>query len=81
MYLSRFAVVGTFAAWSPGDRNCPDRRVSISPGPKDLFIENAEGSGIFVKFLRNGEWFEAARSDFERSTTPMAETHHRAMAS
>jgi|HubBroStandDraft_4_1064222.scaffolds.fasta_scaffold2947676_1 hypothetical protein len=68
MCLSRFVVTGSFRAWSPGDRDHPERRISISPGPKDLFTEETERSGVFVKFLKNGLWHEAARDDFERAT-------------
>jgi hypothetical protein len=68
MSLSRFVVTGAFPAWSPSDRDYPERRISISPGPKDLFTDEAERSGSFVKFLKNGVWYEAARDDFERAT-------------
>jgi hypothetical protein len=68
MCLSRFVVTCTFRAWSPGDRDHPERRISISPGPKDLFTDETEGSGAFVKFLKNGLWYEAERCDFERAT-------------
>jgi hypothetical protein len=68
MSLSRFVVTCSFRAWSPGDRERPERQISISPGPKDLFTDEAEGSGSFVKFLKNGLWYEAERCDFERAT-------------
>ena len=54
--------------WSSGDRDHPERWISISPGPKDLFTDEAERSGAFVKFLKNGQWYEAERCDFERAT-------------
>jgi hypothetical protein len=68
MSLSRFVVTSVFHAWSPGDRNHPERYISISPGPKDLFTDEAEPSGPFVKFLKTGLWYEAARDDFETAT-------------
>lgn len=68
MCLSRFVVTCPFRAWSPGDRDHPERQISISPGPKDLFTDEAEWSGAFVKFLKNGSWFEAERQDFEGAT-------------
>lgn len=68
MSLSRFVITRAFHAWSPGDRNHPERYISISPGPKDLFTDEAEPSGAFVKFLKNGSWYEAARDDFESAT-------------
>jgi hypothetical protein len=71
MYLSRFKVTDTFKAWSPSERNCPDRRISISPSPRHLFTEDAELLGTFVKFLKNGNWYEAERSEFVRSTVPL----------
>lgn len=70
MWLSRFIVTCSFRAWSPADRDHPERRVSISPGPKDLFTDEAGGNGAFVKFLKNGLWYEAERRDFERATAP-----------
>jgi hypothetical protein len=33
-----------------------------------LFTDEAERSGAFVKFLKNGLWYEAARDDFEQAT-------------
>jgi hypothetical protein len=33
-----------------------------------LFTDEFEKTGLFVKFLKNGEWFEAQRCDFERAT-------------
>jgi len=66
--LCRFVVTCSFRAWSPGDRDHPERRISISPGSKDLFTDKAERSGEFVKFLKNGSWYEAERRDFERAT-------------
>lgn len=68
MCLSRFVVTGLFRAWSPGDRDYPERQISISPGPKDLFTDETESAGAFIKFLKNGEWFEAGKDDFERAT-------------
>jgi hypothetical protein len=68
MCLSRFVVTCSFRAWSPGDRDHPERQISISPGPKDLFTDEAERTGAFVKFLKNGLWYEAERQDFERAT-------------
>ena len=68
MCLSRFIVTRSFHAWLPSDRDHPERRISISPGPQDLFTDEAERSVAFVKFLKNGLWHEAARDDFERAT-------------
>jgi len=70
MSLNRFTITGSFEAWSPGDRHRPERRISISPGPRHLFTDETESSGIFVKFLKNGLWYEADRSDFLRFTIP-----------
>ena len=70
MCVSRFVVTSSFGAWSPADRDCPEKRLSIAPGAKDLFTDDAEGVGVFVKFLKGGLWFEAARRDFEGSTRP-----------
>jgi hypothetical protein len=68
MCLSRFVITRSFHAWHTGDRDYPERRVSISPGPKDLFTEEMEGSSAYVKFLKNGLWYETARDDFECAT-------------
>lgn len=68
MSLSRFAVTCSFGAWSPGDRDHPERRVSILPGPKHLFTDETNPAGVFVKFLKDGAWYEADRSDFEHAT-------------
>ena len=78
MSLSRFCITGSFPAWSPGDRDHPERRVAISPGPKHLFTDQVEPAGAFVKFLKSGLWYEAERSDFERFTMPMVEGEQRA---
>jgi hypothetical protein len=72
MSLTRFVVRRAFGAWSPSDRDHPERRVSISPGERDLFTDDHENTGVFVKFLKNGEWFEAERSEFEESTVMVA---------
>jgi hypothetical protein len=72
MSLSRFVVRRAFGAWSPGDRDHPERRISISPGERDLFRDDPENSGVFVKFLKNGAWFEAKRGEFEGSTVRVA---------
>jgi hypothetical protein len=72
MSLSRFVVRRMFGAWSPGDRDHPERRISISPGERDLFTDDHENSGVFVKFLKNGAWFEAERGEFEGSTVMVA---------
>jgi hypothetical protein len=68
MCLSRFVVTSSFAAWSPGDRAYPEKRVCITPSPKDLFTDDVEKEGFFVKFLRNGSWYEATRCDFAAAT-------------
>jgi len=68
MYLSRFVVSCAFPAWRPGDRNHPEQYISIAPGTKDLFTDETEHSGALVKFIQSGSWYEAARSDFDRST-------------
>ena len=73
MSLSRFSVTSPFSAWSPGDREHPERQVSILPGPKHLFTDEREPSGIFIKFLKNGSWFEAERNEFLRCTAPLRE--------
>lgn len=73
MSLTRFVITSSFCAWKPGNREHPERQVSISPGPKNLFTDEAEASGLFIKFLQNGDWFEADRADFVRSTAPMRE--------
>lgn len=78
MSLSRFAVACPFLAWSPSDRDYPERRISITPSPRNLFTDQNEPSGAFIKFLQNGEWFEADREEFERSTIPMREHHQSA---
>lgn len=68
MCLRRFVIIDAFGAWSPGDRDYPERRIFISPGPRDLFTDGAEKEGVFVKFLKSGLWYEALRRDFETST-------------
>jgi hypothetical protein len=73
MSLTRFAVVRAFGAWSPKDRDDPDRRVSILPGVRDLFTENVENAGVFVKFLKSGSWYETERLEFEQSTQAVTE--------
>jgi hypothetical protein len=73
MSLSRFAVSSSFCAWSPGDRDRPERQISISPGPKHLFTDEGASSGLFIKFLQNGDWYEADRADFVRATIPLIE--------
>jgi hypothetical protein len=74
MCLNRFVVTSSFGAWSPGDREHPERRISISPGPRDLFTDDTENDGVFVKFLKSGRWYEAARCDFARATMPLHES-------
>ncbi len=73
MSLNRFVVTNPFFAWSPGDRNLPERRVSISPGSKHLFTDERESQpvGSFIKFLKGGCWYEADRWDFIQSTAPL----------
>jgi hypothetical protein len=73
MSLNRFAVTCSFSAWSPGDRNHPERRISILPGQRYLFTDAPEPSGVFVKFLKSGAWYEAERSEFARATIPLLE--------
>jgi hypothetical protein len=73
MSLSRFAVTCSFCAWSPADRDRPEGRISISPGAKDLFTDEGEPSGAFIKFLQSGLWYEAGRNEFGRSTVPVEE--------
>lgn len=73
MSLSRFSVTSPFSAWSPRDRDHPERRVSISPGPKHLFTDEHEPSGVFIKFLQSGSWYEAPRDEFVRCTAPLRE--------
>jgi hypothetical protein len=68
MSLSRFIVTRVFHAWSPGDRENPERHICVSPGPKDLFMDEEVRPGTFVKFLKSGSWYEAARDDFEGAT-------------
>jgi hypothetical protein len=74
MSLSRFVVRRAFGAWSPSDRDHPERRVSISPGERDLFMDDLENTGVFVKFLKNGAWFETERGEFEGSTAMVTES-------
>jgi hypothetical protein len=81
MNLSGFAVTSSFSAWRPGDRDRPERQISISPGPKHVFTDEAEPSGIFVKFLRSGSWFEADRREFDRSTVPLGGHQEKAAVS
>jgi hypothetical protein len=69
MSLKRFIVYASFPAWSPEDRDHPERRIFIAPGARDLFTDGTENRGSLIKFLRNGLWYEAARSDFEKATT------------
>ncbi len=68
MRLSRFVVMSSFGAWSPGDRDDPERRISIGPGQRDLFTDETQADNVFVKFLKNGNWYEARRNDFARAT-------------
>lgn len=75
MSLSRFAIADSFRAWSPADRNRPERQVFISPGPKHLFTDETRPAGVFIKFLHNGSWFEADRDEFVRATVPLCEEH------
>jgi hypothetical protein len=81
MSLSRFAVTCSFCAWSPADRDRPERQISISPGPKHLFTDEPDLSGVFVKFLQNGLWYEAQRDEFVRCTAPLREHQDRAALS
>jgi hypothetical protein len=71
MSLNVFAVTCPFCAWKPGDRDHPERQVSISPGPRHLFTDETGQAGLFVKFLKSGSWYEADRSEFSRSTVPL----------
>ena len=73
MSLSRFAIANSFRAWSPADRDRPERQVSISPGPKHLFTDETDPAGVFIKFLQGGSWYEAERDEFVRSTVPLCE--------
>jgi hypothetical protein len=68
MCLRQFVVIGSFQAWAPSDRERPERRVSITPEGAHLFTDDADNVGVLVKFLKNGAWFEAKRSEFERAT-------------
>lgn len=68
MYLRRFVVTCSFGAWSPGDRDSAEGRISISPGMRDLFTDDDARQGVFVKFLKNGNWYESDRSEFRRCT-------------
>jgi hypothetical protein len=79
MSLSRFAVTSPFSAWRPEDRDHPERRLSIVPGVKHLFTDEPEPSGVFVKFLKSGSWYEAERSDFALSTAPVKEDRKKQM--
>jgi len=81
MSLNVFAVTCPFCAWKPGDRDRPERQVSISPGPKHLFTDETEQSGHFVKFLKSGSWYEADRSEFIRSTVPLHSREEKAALS
>jgi len=68
MHLSQFVVIGSFSAWSPGDRDRPDRRICVSPGERHLFTDGTDQTGMFVKFLKNGVWYEAERREFDQAT-------------
>jgi hypothetical protein len=81
MSLSRFAITRPFCAWSPGDRNHPERQISISPGTKHLFTDEAEPAGLFIKFLKSGSWYEADRREFERATVPLPDHPESALLS
>lgn len=73
MRLTRFVVTSSFCAWNPGNRDHPEHQISISPGPTDLFTDESVAAGLFIKFLQHGDWYEADRADFVRSTAPMRE--------
>jgi hypothetical protein len=73
MSLKRYAVTCSFCAWSPGDRDHPERKVSISPGSKYLFTDELGPAGSFIKFLKCGSWYEAERNEFARATEPAGE--------
>jgi hypothetical protein len=76
MSLNRFVVTCALRAWKPGDREHPERHISISPGQKDLFTEQGiEHSEHFVKFIQCGSWYEAERHDFELATLREMVTH------
>jgi hypothetical protein len=80
MYLNRFVVTGSFRAWAPSDRDQVEKRISVLPGSSHLFTDDADSTGVFVKFLKNGEWYEAERGDFMRSTTLVTEERLNASA-
>jgi hypothetical protein len=80
MYLSKFVVTGSFQAWAPCDRHQPEKRISISPGARHVFTDGTENAGVFVKFLKNGEWYEAERADFAVCTTLLTEERLKAAA-
>ena len=80
MYLSKFVVTGSFRAWAPSDRDQIEKRISVLPGPRHLFTDDADSTGVFVKFLKNGEWYEAERGDFMRSTAVVTEERQKASA-
>jgi hypothetical protein len=73
MNLNRFTVTRSFPAWSPADRGHPERRISISPGTRHLFTDEREPSGVLIKFLKGGAWYEAERREFTRSTEQVSE--------
>lgn len=79
MTLNQFTVTRPFCAWKPGDREFPERRVYISPGPKRLFTDETEPCGLFIKFLESGSWYEAARDEFVRATILLSERHQTAI--
>jgi hypothetical protein len=72
MTLSRFTVTCSFPAWFPADREHPERRIFIAPGSKNLFTDEAEPSGLFIKFLKSGYWYEAERDEFLRATAALS---------
>lgn len=80
MSLNRFAVTGLFSAWSPSDRHRPECRIWIGPGSKDLFTDEPQPNGVWVKFLKGGLWYEADRLDFDRSTMPSVTDRARVLA-
>jgi hypothetical protein len=80
MYLSKFVVTGSFRAWAPSDRDQIEKRISVLPGPRHLFTDDADSTGVFVKFLKNGVWYEAERADFMRSTRLLTKERVKASA-
>jgi hypothetical protein len=79
--LSRCVFSCSFCAWSPEDRDRPEHRIPILPGAKHLFTDEKEPSGVFIKFLKGGSWYEAVRDEFVQSTVRLRDHQDKAAIS